>query len=356
MLSGFYFKLGVLSLGVRRSRFVVSAVVAVLCLGSCGGTAVEGSQSGRSSQAAPPTASEAQNASQRPPARADGELVYDSRSKRVVLIGGETPEGPVDTGASVLWAWDGEQWSAIDSRGPKGRALGAVAFDDRRRRLVLYGGRTLTGALHDTWEWGRGGWLKLGAAIPGGISNHLSGVYDHARGQTIIAFGQDAEGKLSPATWGWDGRQWSLLSATGPPPRAHYAMAYDRRRQVVVLFGGYDPVAGSDLDDVWEWDGKVWRDVTPVGDGPGARAGAGMTFDGSTGTVLMFGGNTAADDTWSWNGRSWQRLSTHGPPARGYFGIAFDAKRRETVLFGGGDGGELADTWLWNGSEWRQGG
>jgi hypothetical protein len=41
-------------------------------------------------------------------------------------------------------------------------------------------------------------------------------------------------------------------------------MAYDTRRQRVILFGGSRAVRPfGNLDDIWEWDGDRWLQVTP---------------------------------------------------------------------------------------------
>jgi hypothetical protein len=38
-------------------------------------------------------------------------------------------------------------------------------------------------------------------------------------------------------------------------------LAYDRRRDRVVLFGGRKGWPDGDLNDTWEWDGATWRRI-----------------------------------------------------------------------------------------------
>jgi hypothetical protein len=38
-------------------------------------------------------------------------------------------------------------------------------------------------------------------------------------------------------------------------------MAYDPRRERVVLFGGFH--AGETYADVWEWNGETWEQALP---------------------------------------------------------------------------------------------
>jgi hypothetical protein len=46
--------------------------------------------------------------------------------------------------------------------------------------------------------------------------------------------------------WGWNGTTWTLLDSLGPPVRNLAGVAYDSRRNVIVLRGG-TRVAGSEL-------------------------------------------------------------------------------------------------------------
>ena len=57
-----------------------------------------------------------------------------------------------------------------------------------------------------------------------------------------------------------DGTTWRRLATTGPSPRALTQMAFDRRRGVMVLFGGRIRYP-LDSDETWEWNGTTWRRV-----------------------------------------------------------------------------------------------
>jgi hypothetical protein len=50
---------------------------------------------------------------------------------------------------------------------------------------------------------------------------------------------------------------WRRIDAPGPSPRYLPGLAYDRRRGVLVLFGGGDETGL--LSDTWEFDGNSWR-------------------------------------------------------------------------------------------------
>lgn len=292
-----------------------------------------------------------------PGPRSAPELVYDVEHAQVLMINGERGIDSADAGRSaVLWGFDGVRWSEVADDGPPGRSLGGVAYDSARDTLVVAGGLVGDTAVSDTWEWDGTSWANRDSSIPGGVSNHLLAVFDAAREQTVIVFGQYADLTLSPATLGWDGTGWLELADVGPPPRAHYPLGYDPVREVVVLFGGYDPAAGRELADTWEWDGAQWTAID--GTGPSARAAARMTYDESVGAMVLFGGATGSsnflEDTWAWDGASWRQLSETGPSARGYHGMAYDESRSTIVLYGGYDGEDLGDTWEWGDGRWTQ--
>ena len=72
-------------------------------------------------------------------------------------------------------------------------------------------------------------------------------------------------------------------------------MVYDPLRDKIVLFGGVTNVGDSPtpdvqlLNDTWEWDGRDWRLVQASGP-PSPRYLHGMTVDQTTGRIVVFGG------------------------------------------------------------------
>ena len=71
-------------------------------------------------------------------------MAYDVVRQRGVLFGGD-PAG-TDT-----WEWDGANWTQIEETGPPRRLNPAMAFDELRARVVLFGGGSFpSGRLNDT--------------------------------------------------------------------------------------------------------------------------------------------------------------------------------------------------------------
>ena len=137
----------------------------------------------------------------------------------------------------------------------------------------------------------------------------------------------------------------------------HHAMAYDARRQRVVMYGGAPP-SGPRGSDTWEWDGSKWeRIATPTN--PGPRSHHRMAYDAARGVIVLFGGgDTTATDTWTYDGRDWRRHAVAGPAPRWSAAMAYDAARRRVVLFGGSRNARpydaFADTWEWDGERWTE--
>lgn len=179
--------------------------------------------------------------------------------------------------------------------------------------------------------------------------------FDEARGKMVV-FGGLVGASLVAQTWTWDGTTWTLAdSTTGPGPVGHHAMAYDSRRQRVVMFGGAPPT-GPRLSDTWEWDGTQWQRIATI-NSPGARSHHRMAYDAARGvTVLFGGGDSTSTETWTYDGRTWERHDVSGPAPRWSAAMAYDARRQRVVLFGGNRNarpfGALADTWQWDGTHW----
>ncbi len=152
--------------------------------------------------------------------------------------------------------------------------------------------------------------------------------------------------------------------ATSPGSLGMASMTYDSSTGDVVLFGG--DVGSTPVNETWVWNGSVWSQVvgvagctTACAGSPPPRSMASMVYDPSTGDVVLFGGfngSTELNDTWLYNGTSWteQTFST-SPAVREVATMAYDAGLSSIVLFGGNSAGlYFNDTWIYNGTTWTQ--
>jgi hypothetical protein len=62
-------------------------------------------------------------------------------------------------------------------------------------------------------------------------------------------------------TWLWRDGWTQLETPTAPTPRNAPAIAFDSKRQVLVLVGGIDRPGGTQRLDVWELGADGWREV-----------------------------------------------------------------------------------------------
>jgi hypothetical protein len=77
-----------------------------------------------------------------PGARRGAALAYDEHRERVVLFGGRGESGLYDD----TWEYDGVAWQLISPNGrPAARVEGKLAYDAGRRRMVLFGGGNTAG-------------------------------------------------------------------------------------------------------------------------------------------------------------------------------------------------------------------
>ena len=271
------------------------------------------------------------------------------------------------TGLQVSASAQQYGWTSLDLRSrPTGASAPCLAYDEEREELVLFGGATSQGLL-STWIRRDAIWRRLEGATQPPDRYGAGMVYDAGRGEVVLfgGYGVNPEGGGSVAladTWIWNGTAWRRIDApAAPSPRAYAAMAYDRVRGKVVLFGGRGindaGVPFSYLGDTWTWDGNSWTRESPSL-APAARNSAGMAFDEVRGEAVLFGGDAggiSASDTWAWNGTAWaQRTPTRSPQARTDFGMAYDSIRARVVLFSGVDQSMFHDTWVWDGNDWTQ--
>jgi hypothetical protein len=298
-----------------------------------------------------------------PPKRAHHSMVYDPVARRVLLTGGSTPinEGQSFRFFNDLWAWDGSRWERLGESG-KQLSGAALAYDTRRQRVVSFGGYTGGASLGDLRVLEGVSWRDEGVH-PSMLAAEPGFVYDSRRGKFVAFGGSAGRGAAHGRTWEYDGARWSEFEGAGPVARQGHVLVYDERRGRVVLFGGSGAPAAPgqqrrQFSDTWEFDGERWVEFPAAG--PAARASAGVAYDSKRDLVILFGGigsDGFLGDTWSWNGTEWRQLADTGPEPRAMGYLAYDAARERVVLFGGRKGypdGDLNDTWEWDGARWTR--
>jgi len=294
-----------------------------------------------------------------PPGSAGHGLVYADDLEMMLLVnaglGGTNP--PPASTRTRIWGWNGARWSLIDSSGPPVRNLAGVAYNTRRHALVMHGGTYDTDRSYgETWEWSRKtGWRKFAGEGPG-PRDHTQMAYDPERGECVLFGGSGADPNTAfTDTWEFDGVRWQRVAAEGPPARIHHVLAYDPSLHRVVTFGGATPGRGG-LGDTWGWDGTRWTPAAPT---TVPRTHASMAFDPRRNALVVVGGlRLQGIRMLERTGAGWALVPASSEPAARYLpSVAYDTKRGRLVLFGGGDpdGMDLfADTWEFDDTAWRR--
>jgi hypothetical protein len=240
---------------------------------------------------------------------------------------------------------------------------------------LLFGGEFNTAVLADTWIWRAGRWTQTFPAHDPGVGRrkNFAMAYDERREQVILFGGLvlDAQNYYDNATWAWTGTDWvELHPQHRPPARFGHAMAYHAASGKVVLFGGIG-ADYTDRNDTWEWDGADWTE-RPVSVRPPARHEFAMADDAGRREIVTFGGRRIGQpfvwlsDTWVWDGVRWQqRTPSAEPTPRESPGMAYHPGLGLVVLVGGQGVKEVInssswhgdyreETWAWNGATWTQ--
>ena len=226
-----------------------------------------------------------------PPARMYARMAYDPNSNKLLLFGGAvylggqtfSPFGDTwlynDAGPSPVWT------QASPATSPPARYGHALV--ESPDGPLLFGGSDGTGNLPlRVWRWNGSDWELLDALAPTPRTNY-GAAYDSRRDRVVVFGGrtQCGSGSYLNETWEWDGDSWlQRFPANSPAPRERCHLAYDASRSRVVLYGGAGSIAYS---DTWEWDGDNWIERAPAAI-PGASFGHGLSYDvGRRLTVLQ---------------------------------------------------------------------
>ena len=285
-------------------------------------------------------------------------LAHDNVRNRLLLFSGlqSGAQGAARYRTS-LFASTADGWERVADGGPWGRDDAQLAFDGKRNRLVLFGGRQVLAdrsvrVLTDTWEWDGSAWARVDTVGPG-MRTHAGMAYDAARGVTVIFGGFGANDSLRADTWEWDGTHWTRR-ADGPAGRWVNGLTYDPVRKRVVLHAGdrarYDRATDLAAGEVFEWNGAAW---TKAGD---ARPlSPQQPIVGTSGGLLWYNGwqkDTPAE-SWMMRGGAWTQVPGVQPPRRRGAAMTYDAARNVVVLIGGeNDDGALRDRWEFDGTKW----
>lgn len=264
-------------------------------------------------------------------------LAFDSKRQRVWALGHD--------GAGVAAAWlrrhTGWERRAV-ATDPGFRTGVTLVYAPQQDAIWRFGGEwieahpddTYTHWLYDDlWAFFDGDWHEIALSAKPAFRSFAAVAYDQSRGRMVL-FGGNGENGVTNDTWEFDGTSWTQRNlAVRPSPRMDAGMAYDPRRSVTVLFGGLDD-NGDLLGDAWEYNGQAWRKLAFPPAGPTPRRGATLHYVAAIGgIVLTQGSEQETGDYWIYDG-SWRKWGTRNQPLqREQFSQV--ATERELLVTGG---------------------
>ena len=242
-----------------------------------------------------------------PSPRHDASFVYDAARQRVVLYGGRSGVFPNETILTDTWEWNGTAWSKLADGGPPARVHQHMAYDRTRARTVLYGGFDIPTQmqLHDIWEWNGAAWTKASTSAPA-TTVAVGVAFDEATTSLLLFSLDNATNKVVVDTWSGSALSRSAISAPSCAPIAESAVSLGSRG---LLWFGYCDVTAAEIHLTLS--GGAW--TTFNGSLPSTRATPALAYDRDRQRVVLFGGESLPSgipllgDTWEFDGTAWSK-------------------------------------------------
>lgn len=242
-----------------------------------------------------------------PPGRLDAELVYDAKRDRLVLFGGRVRSGREQRLLNDTWEWDGHTWSEVAKTGPAPapRVHMGVAFDPSTNATIVHSGTAANEEFADTWSWNGDRWTRIASLDHRAIVNSMVTLRDGR--VMLVTATPDADASkndlLRVGLLRLEGTRWVEISRDGPAfsPRAATAPSGEG----LLLYAGWEP---NGTAVTRRWNGAAWSEIQHS---PPRRRGAQMAYDARRNVVVMIGGETADGNTseiWEWSERTGWRL------------------------------------------------
>lgn len=210
----------------------------------------------------------------------------------------------------------------------------SMCYDEANERMLCLAGTLVYRLMGDEWE-------LLPVVIP--VSGARA-VYDRARAEVFISKGG--------VSYVLDGLTVTAVApGVVPPARDLGGLAYDSRREVVVLHGGR---SGSTIyGDTWEWNGVEWTLRTDVL-APMPAYSFAMAWDSRRGRIVRHGGRMSTNnalpaigETWVYaDGEPWSLAPDTGPGGKSSHVLGEHGTTGRLLLLGGTAAQNGADLWI----------
>jgi hypothetical protein len=274
-----------------------------------------------------------------PEARGFTLAIVERASNRLWIFGGQRISSSWKDSFFLndLWALDMNlatpEWKLVigdePSKPPAGRIWSSGSFDDTGKRVVVFGGATLTGTdsmSGDTWAAGgvrsNWGWHAV-SDIPQGPGPRSSPCFAYHEGlDGLVVSGGAIFGEMKRDVWflpfsGPSRDEWIRVTVTSdrPLPYAMCDCAFDPQLSRILCFGGGEMHPGDqyaqDTSQLWlltltSQSTGFWQFALTIGDPPESHMGSNLLYDSKRDRfVRAFGawndaeGIHASDETWA---------------------------------------------------------
>lgn len=197
---------------------------------------------------------------QNPPSLRNGAIMeYDYNQGKMLLFGGYYYDGNM-TFYDETWEYDGIRWTQLfPSNHPTTRETASMIYDTNLGRIVLFGGGQYAGSVvfNDTWVWDGNNWSQLIPLTSPPARWAQAMIYDQKRSRIVLFGGLIGMYDEFNDTWEFDSKTntWIQTSpSVSPSGRWGHGMAYDPINNMTVMFGGSEYTYGYlNKDDIWKY-------------------------------------------------------------------------------------------------------
>jgi PKD repeat protein len=261
------------------------------------------------------------------------------------------------------WLFANGTWTNLSanlSASPAPRWAALMTWDPWNQEMVLFGGRTASATLGDTWAFGSAGWTQLfPSASPSARQSQFSAFTADPSLRADYLYGGSCYlcGTIDNDSWTFVNGTWTNVtsSVTGGPPILDYG-AWDPPTTNII---GYASTATncSGTSSTFAFNGTAWKLLNATSPPGPVTQGGGLVYDAIDSELILFGGgyDTAGicafyANTWSYSNGTWTNLTSTlsaAPAARCCFSVAYDQRQGVLVLMGGAETSQAynGDTW-----------